>query len=913
MNAERWKEIESLYHAALEYEPSKRSRLLQAADPEVRREVELLLAQEGSLLDHPVWTHVAPELAVGAIVGRYEIEALLGAGGMGEVFRARDTRLSRSVAIKTSCARFSDRFEREARAISTLNHPHICTLYDVGPDYLVMELIEGETLAARLKRGPLPIAESLRYGVQIAGALTEAHMHDIVHRDLKPSNIMLTRHGVKVLDFGLAKILSETNITDVREVMGTPAYVAPEQVERQEPTGLTDLFSLGLVLYEMVAGRLPVQGASLGRMLASGARPSWPAPSRGHASVSPRFDRLIARLLERDPASRPQSASEVGRELASLAAQSVEPRPRRFLAGAGLALLILFAAGAFWLDRRLDLRAGSRIGVDPVSYTQLTSFTDAAVGPALSPDGRILAFFRSASPFLTPDQIWVKLLPDGEPVEISHDRRLKYNLAFSPDGSRIAYTVLSDLFHTEVISTLGGDSQLLLPNSAGLSWLDKDHLLFSQIKTGIHMGIVTSRADGSELREIYFPRQDRGMAHYSYLSPDRKWVLLAEMDPQWRPCRMVPFSGGAMAKQVGPDGACTSAAWSPDGKWMYFAVRVAGRRHLWRQRFPDGTPQQITYGSTEEEGLAMAADGRSVISSISVEQSTVWIHDAHGERALSTEGYAAETPPVFSPDGKHLYYLLRRDSPESPAELNRVVVDTGKSEVVLPGVSVAAFNVSEDEKEVVFSTQPDRKPSELWIARLDRSSPPRRIAASDEATPYFGPDNEILFRFSEENAYYLGAMARDGTGRRKVLPYPIFGIWDVSPDRRFAMLSSAAPAGGDRTDRPSLAVPLNGDTPRQICADLCTTRWSPDGKYFYVEITPPSREEPGGKTAAIPVYPGESLPRFPAAGFRSPQDWLNLPSARLIEAANITPGPDPSTYAYVKPSVHANLFRIPLR
>ena len=174
MDAERWQQIEYLYHAALEHEASGRSHLLQAADPEIRREVELLLAQDGSLLDRPAWTHLAPGVSVGAIVGRYEIEALVGTGGMGEVFRARDTRLERSVAIKTSRERFSDRFEREARAISALNHPRICTLYDVGPNYLVMELIEGETLAARLKRGRLPIVESLRYRAQIAEALAEA-------------------------------------------------------------------------------------------------------------------------------------------------------------------------------------------------------------------------------------------------------------------------------------------------------------------------------------------------------------------------------------------------------------------------------------------------------------------------------------------------------------------------------------------------------------------------------------------------------------------------------------------------------------------------------------------------------------------------------------------------------------------
>ena len=245
MDSQRWQRIEDLYNAVLAA-PEERSSLLDRADPDVRREVEAMLAQNRSLLDRPAWIDL-PEstvtmLAAGKLLGRYEIEARLGAGGMGEVFRARDTRLGRTVAIKTSHERFSDRFEVEARAISALNHPHICTLYDVGPNYLLMELVEGETLAARLKRGPLPLVEVLRYAVEIAEALAEAHAHGIVHRDLKPSNIMLTRHGVKVLDFGLARVLTETGVTASRVVMGTPAYMAPEQVEGLDPTAATDLF-----------------------------------------------------------------------------------------------------------------------------------------------------------------------------------------------------------------------------------------------------------------------------------------------------------------------------------------------------------------------------------------------------------------------------------------------------------------------------------------------------------------------------------------------------------------------------------------------------------------------------------------------------------------------------------------------
>jgi serine/threonine protein kinase len=215
MDPARLRQIEELYHTVREGSGEERARLLAQADPELRREVESLLAQPpaGGLLDLHAMEVAAglgaddtvTQLAPGVSLGPYRVEGQIGAGGMGQVYRARDTRLGRAVAIKLIRAEFASRFGREARAISTLNHPNICTLYDVGPNYLVMELVEGETLAARLRHGPLSIELAARYGTQIAEALAAAHAQAIVHRDLKPANIMVTKTGLKVLDFGLAK------------------------------------------------------------------------------------------------------------------------------------------------------------------------------------------------------------------------------------------------------------------------------------------------------------------------------------------------------------------------------------------------------------------------------------------------------------------------------------------------------------------------------------------------------------------------------------------------------------------------------------------------------------------------------------------------------------------------------------
>ena len=380
MNSARFRQIEALYHAAREAAADERTALLARADPELRHEVELLLSERerGDFLARPAIQDAidlledsAVLLAAGARLGPYCIDHKLGEGGMGDVFRAVDTRLGRAVAIKIAKEEFSERFEREARAIASLSHPNICTLYDVGPNYLVMELVEGETLAALLKRGPLPLNTAVLYASQIATALAESHAKDIVHRDLKPGNVMITRSGIKVLDFGLAKTGQDQTVTASRAVMGTPGYMAPEQREGKPVDARTDIYACGCVLYEMLAG----------------ARLTLP---RRRLS-SRKLERIVSRCLEEDPGRRWRSAAELQRALAAI---TPARRATPVAIAAGAILVLSVAAAYFYLHQAPKLTSTDTI--------VLAEFTNATGDPVFDETLRQgLMVQLQQSPFLS--------------------------------------------------------------------------------------------------------------------------------------------------------------------------------------------------------------------------------------------------------------------------------------------------------------------------------------------------------------------------------------------------------------------------------------------------------------------------------------------------------------------------------
>ena len=436
-------------------------------------------------------------LAPGTRFGPYRIDALIGAGGMGEVYRATDTRLPRPVAIKVLLASVSEdpgrraRFEREARTIGTLNHPHICTLFDIGEhdgrSFIVMELVEGDTLAHRIERGALPIEEALRYGIEIAGALDRAHRQGIVHRDLKPANVMITKTGVKLLDFGLAKYKPGTagsesllptyaaDGTAEGSILGTLQYMSPEQLEAKEADARSDIFAFGTVLYEMITGRKAFTGSSQASLIGAILRDQPAAMSSLQPLAPASLDRLVATCLQKDPEERWQSAGDVARELkwvadeARLAKSGVKApsgvgtgpsaatsaRPWWRIAAAMALAIVSVAVG--WMLRQPPAPR------PPWVLTRLTTDAGLSHYPTLSPDGRLVAYSsdRSADGRL---DIYVKQVAGGQPIQLTKDGAGNTMPDFSPDGTRLVFRSGRDGGGIYEVSALGGDPRLVAPD-----------------------------------------------------------------------------------------------------------------------------------------------------------------------------------------------------------------------------------------------------------------------------------------------------------------------------------------------------------------------------------------------------------------------------------------------------------------
>ena len=877
----------------------------------------------------------------GTDVGSYRIEAELGHGGMGVVFRALDNRLGRPVAIKFLSSALADaatrrRFQREAQTASSLSHPHILTVHDVGEfegeQFLVTELASGGTLADWM-HGTHDWREIVELMVGVADGLATAHEAGILHRDIKPANILITGGGyAKLADFGLAKVEesddSLTRLGSTRTVpgviLGTVAYMSPEQATGRPLDARSDVFSFGILLFELVAGRLPFSGPSTVETMHAIIHDAPPPVPDDGARAASDDHREIARekagrALPVDAGSgggpAPPSAAErrrVGRHCRALhpcrGSASVPGHVARRAGAVAVAAIALIAWRVGWAGSTPPLH---------VSYAAVTNFSDSVVAPSLSQDGRLLAFIRGENTFDGPGDVYVKLLPSGEPAQLTHDPYRKMGpLTFTADNSRVVFTsdTAQYLERPDPRRRAGARAQ-----QRRVAHLDKG-VRRRQAARPFHVDDRRRPAHGRlhRRREPREPAHDLPARRQERHGPPRRgyrptaarcwssrWTWPAGGHAGW--CRSTDRRrADPWARALSQ---CTDAAWSPDGSWMYLSVNTGGGYHIWRQQFPNGTPEQVTSGATEEQGIAVDPDGTSILTSMGDRQSTLWVHrgDTH---QLTFEGFAYS--PQFSADGKRLFYLQRTSQNRRfvSGELWSADLATGKRERLLSDELMDSYDISRDGSTAVFVRVDANGQSSVWEATLDGSAAPKQLSALQAIRVLYGPSDDVYFVGGEAPTLYVYRVARTGGTPRKIVPAAANYLYAVSPDGKWL----AAWIG--------LSVafyPVDGGDPKMLCAQCGTAgeeqrgvtpalvRWSSDGRTLYLYGV-------GARaTYAVALPPGAMVPPLPDKGFFTIEEAAKALGGKAIADPRAYPSDDPEVYAFPKVSSHRNIYRVSLQ
>jgi eukaryotic-like serine/threonine-protein kinase len=640
-------------------------------------------------------------LSVGTRLGPYEILATIGAGGMGEVYRARDTRLERTVAVKvlpqhlSSSPEVRQRFEREAKTISQLSHPHICALYDIGSqdgvEYLVMEFLEGETLGERLLKGPLPAEQTLRFGIEIVDALNKAHRHGIVHRDLKPGNVMLTKSGVKLLDFGLAKLTAPSrdpisglsmmpttpvgsNLTQEGTILGTLQYMAPEQLEGKEADARTDMFALGAVLYEMATGQKAFSGRSRASLIGAILKDD-PPPISTKRMVHPALERVVKTCLAKDPDERWQAAGDVALELRwierSDSRASAELAGRRkawALLGWGVAALAIAAAiVTFAASRRQAPRKEIVRAFLPAPPDNYFHFLEANCGPvAVSPDGRRLAF--SATDGQETVRLWMRAVDAESAFPIPGTEGALFPF-WSPDGRSLGFFSRGRLRTVEASAAAATPRALAnVLEARGGSWGPDGTILFCASNaspvyrvssSGGNPVAVTALAEGERnhpwpwflpdgrrfLYEIRFGQLERSGIYVGSLdSREKRLLLQTDSSVVYAPPGYLLLRKGGRLVAVPFDA---------------HSLEIKGEAVELSKGVESFPPTGGSIFSASEDLLAFAPESKLRLSRL------VWL-DRSGKEVGSLGGPANYITPRLSPDGRQLAVSITENLANPP-------------------------------------------------------------------------------------------------------------------------------------------------------------------------------------------------------------------------------------------------------
>jgi Tol biopolymer transport system component len=837
MRAERWRQIEELYQAALAQPPEKRAAFLAHAcpgDPQLRGEVQSLLDQQADSFLESAPVSAIPALRAGAKLGNFEIVELLGRGGMGEVWRARDARLKRDVAIKVlpaGLARDPDRiarFEREARAAGALNHPNIVAVYDIGCDngtyWIASELVHGDTLRRAIERGPLPAPKAIEIAMQVAAGLAAAHAAGLVHRDLKPANIMVTRDGqVKILDFGLAKQRHDaqdstiTDLTDEGAVMGTAGYMSPEQVRGEAVDYRSDLFSFGVVLYEMLCGKRAFAGASSVEVMNAILKDH---PPELPASVPPALSRIVRRCLEKEQARRFQSAADLAFALqpSSPALPRVAVPQRRaartwVLAGACVTAL---GAAYLWLSRPLP----------PPRITGTVQITNDGRGngaPMLT-DGTRLLFNLTGEP----RQVSVK---GGQSVPLSLPMQNATLADISPDRTEfLMYRRLdsegaltsNDNFKLErlefwVAPLVGGSPRRLGDVIAThRDWLQSG------------TGYPTPRRYG------FYTEQQSAAAW----SPDGQFLVYArDME-----LHLARSDGAEVRKLASFAGYPFFVRWSPDGRRLRLSVSGTGdtAASLWEVSVDDGRVQPLLpdwdpswyncCGSWTADGKYFVFQSRSNVWAL--RENAGFLRRASRQPFQLTTGPMGAYWPLPSRDGKRLFiagYLARNEFLRYDLQSHRLVPE-------LAGVSGTELEFSRDGKWVAYVSIP----GESLVRAAADGSQRLQLTSSPLAAgmPHWSPDGkQIAFTgASPGKPPRIYVVSSDGGAVRQVSNGESgkYGDWDPSWSPDAASLVFGGPdrdAGGQES---IYVVDLKANHVSALpgAERMWSPRWSADGRFI---------------------------------------------------------------------------------